>query len=123
MFKLKEDGSIERTLTKKEVLELIRDYANFCQADFLKTDYDKLVYYLQEFYTDFYIPLGKKKMNMGFGIVEETDEIMYVDDEVSFSYGVCFIIQDGMFKGSTAWGDVVMDRVINNSDMEKELVF
>ena len=123
MFKLKEDGSVERTLTKKEVLELIRDYANFCQADFLKTDYDKLVYYLQEFYTDFYIPLGKKKMNMGFGIVEETDEVMYVDDEVSFSYGVCFIIQDGMFRGSTAWGDVVMDRVINNSDMEKELVF
>ena len=123
MFKLKEDGKVERSLSKKEVLELIRDYANFCQADFLKTDYDKLVYYLQEFYTDFYIPLGRKKMNMGFGIVEETDEIMYVDAEQDFSYGVCFIIQDGMFRGSTAWGDVVMDRVINNSDMEKELIF
>jgi len=122
MFKLKEDGKVERSLSKKEVLELIRDYANFCQADFLKTDYDKLVYYLQEFYTDFYIPLGRKKMNMGFGIVEETDEIMYVDAEQDFSYGVCFIIQDGMFRGSTAWGDVVMDRVINNSYMEKELV-
>ena len=123
MFKLKEDGKVERSLSKKEVLELIRDYANFCQADFLKTDYDKLVYYLQEFYTDFYIPLGRKKMNMGFGIVEETDEIMYVDSEQDFSYGVCFIIKDGMFRGSTAWGDVVMDRVINNSDMEKELIF
>jgi len=122
MFKLKEDGKVERTLSKKEVLELIRAYSEFCEADFLKTDYDRLVYYLQEFHSKWFIKLGKKKVNMGFGIIEETDEIMYVDDETDFHYGVTFIIQDGMFKGSTAWGDVVMDRIVNNVGMEEELV-
>lgn len=122
MFKLKEDGKVERTLTKKEVLELVRDYAKFSQADFLKTDYDKLVYYLQEFHSTWYISLGKKKHYTGLGIVEDTDEIMYVDDEIDFNYGVCFIIKDGMFRGSTAWEDVVMDGVINNVNMEEELI-
>ena len=122
MFKLKEDGKVERTLSKKEILELIRSYADFCQADFLKTDYDKLVYYLQEFHSNWYIPLGTKKHNIGFGIIEDTEEVMYVDDEMSFNYGVVFIIKEGMFRGSTAWGDVVMDRVMNNVNQERELI-
>jgi len=111
-YKMKGNKPI-RKLTKKEILELIREYAKFNNANFLKTDYDKLVYYLDSFYNTWFIEIGEEKHNIGFGIVEKSKRVLYIDDEYNFNYGVMYIIQEGMFKGGCAYADKPLYDALN----------
>jgi len=112
MYALNEDGRKTRRLRKEEILELARDYWDFCEVG-EGTDYDKLLYYLWNFYQDWEIR-KQRKQHIGFGIVEDFDWIMAVDDEYP-SYGAEFIIPD---ENWTAIPEVVINRCLNSPDWD-----